>query len=555
MPSPSPHTSNEDLQALFQRITASIDLAELLTDLGGRVERTGHFDGHLIYLRDEAGESLSCESVRLPDKHRAMQSTLRNHHLPFDFPDVHCDCLLKATPLLFNERPAQPTRFTIDRFTLWELSAMAILPIICQGQTIGTLTLIRQQGQIDPGWLPPLENLLHQFACQIRNALQYHWLKAKEAHFETLLRENEGFRSFVSQINSLTSEEHVYAMISHEFLRRFSFDIAAIMLREGDELVIKQCTDISGQFGDAIARWNAYAERFAYRIDQPDGASVSAFLRNSYLHFHDAMEVLHLPMSEKDREVIRIMQTPRTFLCMPIRQQNTPVGILWLFSLQAPVELDDASLRTIEQLCAFIGTAIANAKLYGKINRQNREIEELNEKLRRQNEQLNQLAIKDRLTGLYNYGYFQEDLQRRIKTFQRQKGVHPLALTILDIDHFKHFNDTYGHPAGNQVLSEIAQRILVVAREVDVACRFGGEEFTVTLPDCDVAGAKIFAERLRSAIATAPIFVDGVPLSVTISLGCAGHVAGESMSQFVERADSALYEAKKNGRNCVRTAS
>ena len=552
-PGSTPPLSAAEQQRLFRIITSTIDIDELLAKFAACIEASHHFHGYAINLLDEAGENLVCEKIRLPEKHRAMEATLRGYRLPLALPDINTTCLHEQRRIVLHDDQTHADPVNANRFELWELSSLAILPLHCDDAAIGTLMLLRQDGKIEPDWLPPLAAYFQYFAGQIRNALAYRRLQKQTAQFETLQHEHEGFRAFVSQINNLTSEEQVYEMISHEFLRRYRFDVAAILMREDNLLVVKKCTDISGKYGEIMIRWNEYAARSAYRLDLADGASAAVFLRNSPLLFRDVMEVLHLPMSQKDRDVLKILETPRTFLCMPIRQDGQPVGILWLWSLEKVVDIGEVDVRTIEQLCAFIGTAIANAKLYSTVHRQHQEIELLNERLRQQNEQLAQLAIKDRLTGLYNFGYFQEELQRRLKAHRRHKTA-PLSLVMLDIDHFKQFNDTFGHPAGNLALIEIARHIDKMSREVDIVCRYGGEEFTVILPDCDLSGAMLFCERLRLAVEAHPVHIGDSTVALTISAGCAEHVDDENATRLIERADAALYQAKQSGRNCVRTA-
>ena len=125
---------------------------------------------------------------------------------------------------------------------------------------------------------------------------------------------------------------------------------------------------------------------------------------------------------------------------------------------------------------------------------------------------------------------------------------------MFDIDHFKSVNDTYGHPAGDAVLKEFAQRISRNVRGVDLCCRLGGEEFVVVMPDTDAAFAKVVAERLRVCIANTPFTVDaeGTRLDITVSIGLATTIGGsERPSDLLSRADHYLYEAKRNGRNQV----
>ncbi len=129
----------------------------------------------------------------------------------------------------------------------------------------------------------------------------------------------------------------------------------------------------------------------------------------------------------------------------------------------------------------------------------------------------------------------------------------PVSILIFDIDFFKAVNDTHGHAAGDTVLKEFAQRISQNVRGVDLACRMGGEEFVVVMPDTDLAYATMVAERLRQRVGEYPFKVeDGLELNVTVSIGI-GVVeeAGDTGEKVLERADAALYRAKRDGRNRV----
>lgn len=162
-----------------------------------------------------------------------------------------------------------------------------------------------------------------------------------------------------------------------------------------------------------------------------------------------------------------------------------------------------------------------------------------------------ELAITDGLTGLYNRRYMESHLGAMVDD-GLQNGK-PVSLMIFDIDHFKSVNDTHGHAAGDTVLKEFAARISQNVRGVDLACRMGGEEFVVVMPDTDISYATMVAERLRQRIGEYAFKVDDtLELSITVSIGI-GVVEGkgDTAEKVLERADAALYRAKRDGRNRV----
>lgn len=161
------------------------------------------------------------------------------------------------------------------------------------------------------------------------------------------------------------------------------------------------------------------------------------------------------------------------------------------------------------------------------------------------------LAVTDELTGLYNRRYFDRHLNVMLGKAQEQE--RDMALMILDIDHFKAVNDNHGHDIGDAVLREFAARLKRNIRGVDLACRFGGEEFVVLMPDTDTGQAEAVAERVRQSMAEKSFDVGAArPLSVTVSVGVSiKESLADTPESMIKRADVALYRAKREGRNRV----
>ncbi|MGI9386266.1 MAG: PleD family two-component system response regulator [Methyloligellaceae bacterium] len=162
-----------------------------------------------------------------------------------------------------------------------------------------------------------------------------------------------------------------------------------------------------------------------------------------------------------------------------------------------------------------------------------------------------ELAITDPLTGLHNRRYLENHLSNVVEGAKRTGSS--ISIMLVDIDFFKSVNDTYGHQTGDVVLKKFAARLCDNVREVDLPCRLGGEEFVVIMPDTDLATARFVAERLKTCIAEEPFLIgDLSPLTVTASVGVASvHNGVYSPNLLLERADNALYCAKREGRNRV----
>lgn len=171
--------------------------------------------------------------------------------------------------------------------------------------------------------------------------------------------------------------------------------------------------------------------------------------------------------------------------------------------------------------------------------------------LRTELDQLRQLIRTDPLTGIANVRHFRDALDHEIERTQR--SGQPTALIMVDLDHFKRINDTWGHEVGNQALIQTASILNQNTRKLDLPCRYGGEEFVIVLPATELFTARQVAERLRSAIAENPLQLEEESITITASLGVAiyGRQDKDSAEQFITRADQQLYRAKQEGRNRV----
>jgi diguanylate cyclase (GGDEF)-like protein/PAS domain S-box-containing protein len=174
------------------------------------------------------------------------------------------------------------------------------------------------------------------------------------------------------------------------------------------------------------------------------------------------------------------------------------------------------------------------------------------EKIQRLNAGLEQLAMTDYLTNLYNRRYF---MQRGTEEFKRaRRNKQPLSLLMLDIDHFKKVNDTYGHEAGDMALQQVAAVLKSSLREIDILGRMGGEEFAVLLPSTSLHEAAVLAERVQQTIANTPFEMPGASLTITITISIGVAVITDEMSgidNILRNADVSMYQAKRNGGNRV----
>ncbi|HWV15991.1 MAG TPA: diguanylate cyclase [Cellvibrio sp.] len=172
--------------------------------------------------------------------------------------------------------------------------------------------------------------------------------------------------------------------------------------------------------------------------------------------------------------------------------------------------------------------------------------------LRREVSYLTEQVRTDGLTGLFNFRFFKETIELEMERTRR--GTQTLSMILLDIDHFKKFNDDWGHEQGNNALLHVSNLIKLAVRKLDYPCRFGGEEFIILLPNTDLRQAISVADRLREMLATTPLSLDEQrQLTVTASFGVdefSSHMS-DSVEGFIQRVDALLYQAKHRGRNRV----
>ena len=181
-----------------------------------------------------------------------------------------------------------------------------------------------------------------------------------------------------------------------------------------------------------------------------------------------------------------------------------------------------------------------------QIHKINHQLEEQKQQLVIANEQLANLATLDGLTGLKNHRVFHERLQEEFTRAQRYKS--PLSMFIMDIDHFKAYNDTHGHPAGDEVLRNVSTLLIENCRATDIVARYGGEEFVVVLPQTGYDGAQVIAERCRAKIEQYNWPLRAITASFginTLTLDCL------AVEEFLEGADKAMYQSKTTGKNSV----
>lgn len=352
------------------------------------------------------------------------------------------------------------------------------------------------------------EHLMMTFADQLATAIQkVRLFQSEQRHAQ----EAEILREAGSIVAATLSQEETIERILAQLKRVIPYDSASIQLL-GDGYV-----EIVGGQG-----WENASEvvgmRFPIPSDNPNTIVIKE--RRPYV-LNDAPSV-YAAFRERPHNHIR------SFLGVPLIVGDQVIGMLAIDSKE-PAFFDENHIRLTTAFADQVGIAIQNARLFKEVQ---------------------QLAHTDSLTGLNNRRRFFELAQHEFKRWERHPT--PLAVIMLDIDHFKSVNDTYGHAIGDLALQTVARRCKQAVRNIDILGRYGGEEFVSILLGTDLHGARGVAERLRQCVGNLPIETENGPLTVTISIGIAELTPDcHDLDLLLRRADQALYMAKQAGRNRV----
>lgn len=314
---------------------------------------------------------------------------------------------------------------------------------------------------------------------------------------------------------------------------------------------LEQLYDISRDISSSLDRGHIATELMLRAIELLNARKGCLFLKDesgewcetiASFGFPERAGSLRFPLSHPWLAAVLASGEPRTFtgeelpdglqaelaLCAPIAYQERNLGVLVVFDKEAAAGLEpfdpEADVPMLANMASLAATAIENARLY-------------------------ELATVDGLTRLFIRRHFEQRLLEELRRAERYDTQ--ASLLIMDIDHFKRFNDTYGHQTGDEVLKLVARTIRASIRDVDVPGRFGGEELLVLMPETEPAGALIMAERVREAIAAVPLpGPAGEVLHVMVSVGVATFpVHARDAEALIEAADRALYQSKAQGRN------
>jgi diguanylate cyclase (GGDEF)-like protein len=408
------------------------------------------------------------------------------------------------------------------------------VPLITpEGYTLGTLCVIDYIPRtLTSEQVEALRTLGHQVTTEIqlrRNLAQLADVTSKRLQAEKELQEaNEQLIKWVDELEQRNREimllsemsDFLQACLSVEEAKSVICTLIKLLFPNIDGGVFLKST--SNKFVEPVATWGTVP------TEQTPFATFECWaLRRSRVHWvEDIACGLACPH-------LQVHPLPAASVCIPMLAQGETLGLLYLRT-QEPGQFPIAKRQLAVTVAEQIALALANLKL---------------------RENLREQSIRDPLTGLFNRRYLEESLEREVSRAERKH--HPLGIIMLDVDHFKKFNDKFGHNAGDAVLRELGQFLLKHIRGSDIACRYGGEELTLILPEAPLEILKQRAEQLREAVKHLKVhnpqeMVGVITLSIGVACFPEHGLTGEAV---LEAADAALYRAKEEGRDRVVIAS
>ena len=419
------------------------------------------------------------------------------------------------------------------------------IPLICADCVTGVLSVQSYQSDaFKPEQIQTLEIIAFQAAIAIENARLYD-ITRRRAEEMTLLYEismelsanlnmDEVLRNLLEKCRQLMPMDSFYVAVYEETSNMIYYPL---FYDQGEfkTIPVRDIRTTPGLTGEVIM-----SAKTIYLPDTTDKKTAEHY------------------------QIIHIGGTPtRSFVGVPMIVRGKVIGVISMQAYQAH-HYSAEQIRLLETIATQAAIAVENSRLYAEARKEINErrraqesIQQTNQELEVQlryveslQEKLREQAIHDSLTGLYNRRYLDEIFPQQISLMERKTAS--LAVLMLDIDQFKSFNDTYGHKAGDEMLTMLGKLLRQYTRQSDVACRYGGEEFIVLLADTTLEIASKRAEEFRQNFESNSILIENQNLRTTVSIGIAIYPEhSESPEGLLIQADQALYAAKSNGRNCV----
>lgn len=525
---------------ILKSIAKAADINAVLELLGAEIEKLSVVDGYLINVCGPSGDDIISLKIRFPAEYHYLEKTYYGYKTPVNSGSTNPNVRAFQSRRLVRVHADAGLESDKQILIRWNVDESSHLPMTESGNQdappLGILTLMKKNGLIEQPAFDALSELISIFYAPLRTALDTSFLKDFQQRFQAAADEQARALEFIIELNNLTESDKVFDMFAVELFRRIPFECIGFFLHEDDRLKNKMIACSDTRFDPIKDEWAAYLNDKSYELNSMDGGVAHAFLKNASMMFQDVQQVLHMPMSEKDVQTLRILKTPRTLLVLPIRYQKQPIGSIAFFSLTKIVEVSKADLRMLENLSSFLGTAIINSQNFA-LSRQ-------------QNAELKRLASHDVLTGLPNRALLMDRLRQGMARWGRHKQKATIA--FVDLDHFKNINDSLGHAAGDKTLVTVAEKLMNAVRQSDTVARFGGDEFVLILEDRNGIDSHIRVLERIAAMLSEPMLDLPLEFAITSSIGFSRYPEdGEDADTLLNAADTAMYLAKQLGRSNI----
>lgn len=495
-----------ELRCLYEvghAISSELDLDRVLDLVLTHVIRVTGAERGFIMLRDDDGRLL-------PVAARDMEQSLDSEERVKFSRSIANMAIQKGAPIVTKDTstdPALSTKSVVD----YNIRSAICGPLTSQGQPFGALYVdakqsIKDYSQKDTEFFAALAN---QSAVAIENARLLRRLKATIGTLDRKVKELGALYTISQSIVSGKEHDEVLQTILRTAIATIGSERGSIMLYADDSDVL-QVRVVEGDLDPTIKD----------RIQLRRGEGIAGMVAE-----RGEARIANLGRGDPDFKPRRERESDvRQIMCVPLRGKRDTIGVLNLVNKKGGETFAQEDLDLLSSIATQAAVTIENFRLYN-------------------------YAVHDGLTGLFVRRHFDGWMLQEFERVKRYGGE--LSVIMVDVDHFKHVNDTYGHAVGDFVLIEVAKILRSKIREPDIVARYGGEEFVIGLPATDQGGAETLGERLRKAVEENSFTHRDTILSVTVSLGMASYRAVEAPTRqdMLKCADRALYEAKAAGRN------
>lgn len=421
--------------------------------------------------------------------------------------------------ILYNKKDENIFSQFFEINNLTDLNARVLLPFIQNDEIVSIITLGEKASEsafnIDD--VTFLQNFINFFAPIINKYVKQKKKEANLIQLQKTLHNISILYNIGQAMNFIDDLKRLIQIILAKAIQTLDAERGSLMLYEpsANELVVKV---VFGLPDKEVEKKINEGQLECTRIKVGEGIAGEAFANK---------KAIITNLGENDPRFLQSqLSRVQSLICLPLVVKEEAIGVINISNKQEGKLFNQDDLDFMGALANQAAIAISNAQLY-------------------------ELAITDSLTKLFIRRHFDYLLESEIKRSTRYK--HPISLLMMDIDNFKLINDSHGHQIGDEMLKKIANVIKATIRKIDMPCRYGGEEFTLILPETHKKHAKKISERLRRNISEIVVTTeDGIEVSPTISIGIANiPVDCSNKQEIINNSDKALYFAKKMGKNCV----